>query len=394
MHCGRILFLVGLSLGAVLPQTAYAQGGSEHRGGVFIQPISQRWEFKDPLAQDSLQVVSATQMSSTIAIVSPLGPSWAWEVSWGYARGAVQFLNGGEQKLEGPTDVRLRLYGPLVRDKLLLTLGYNGPTGASHLDDEQFSALGILASPALGFAIPVLGTGSGATGGLVFAQRLGDWSLATGAAYEYRGQFSPVEALIAGQKSVTNLDPGDAIHYSLGVDRLVGPHRVALMATTDLFSDDQLSFPRKNGDDVVAATYRLGRNYRLLAQFDVAAPRFRQFSFVTQWRQRSRFTDGSGQQVPGSNGTVLDAQLNTVLGSPRGFGLVAQFGKRHDSGLAIDNNIVTASMNSFVVLGGLSIPLGGAFLEPFARLERGTIDLGPQATTARGVSYGVRLAPR
>ena len=51
--------------------------------------------------------------------------------------------------------------------------------------------------------------------------------------------FSPVAALSSGLSS-PKFDPGDAIHLSLGGDRLIGEHSLSIAAVADVYTDDKL----------------------------------------------------------------------------------------------------------------------------------------------------------
>jgi hypothetical protein len=386
---------VGLVAVSVTAMAGAGAQGSRRSSGVVVQALTQRWEFTDTLRQDSLRIASVTQMSFPVTVILDLTGSWTMDVQAAYAMGAVQLAGGAELPLNGVTDVRARVFGPIVKDRIMLTLGFNGPVGTTNLDEDQVAALRVIGAPALRFAVPVFGSGLSGTAGLVLAQQVAGWSLAAGAAWEYRGRYSPIEALIAGETAITNLDPAEAMHYSLGADRLVGPHRLAVLWGLDRFGEDRLSIPGQGtGPDEEFGSYRLGDAQRFLAQVDLAAPRFRQLSAAVQWRRRAGHTDTDGALVAGSSGRTLDAQLSAVLGSPRGFGLGLRLEWRNDSGLDVDDSFVTAAMRARSATLGITIPFGSAFLEPFARFEAGTLDLGPQATEARGVTYGVRLAPR
>jgi hypothetical protein len=388
MRSGPALFRQAAALLLVLPATVHGQNPP---ASVIIQPTVQRWEFSDTLRQGTLKVTSLEQAYLPVSSRLPMGADWNLDLSWAYARGSIAVGAEAPLELRGLTDVRVRLSGPIVRDHVLVTLGFNGPTGTVQLNEAQIDALRILGAPALQLGVPVFGTGIGGSGGLVFAGQLAGWAVAAGAAYEYRGRYSPVEALIAGAATITELDPAESMRYSLGVDRLVGPHRLSLLWSSDRFKDDRLGFP---GATDLHTTYRLGNNTRWYGQFDAFVPYFRQVTLSVERRTRAEFRDSEGILVPGSNGSVTAAALSGILGPPRGFGLLLGADLRKDSGLELDDTFVTAAMDARAFTLGVVIPMGAASLRPFARWESGTLDLGSQAAVASGVSYGVRLGPR
>lgn len=371
-------------------------GAAQARGGIVLAPTYQRWEFSDTVTQGSLRVGSVEQYAAPWAVILPFNQSGTWvaDVSGAYAwstmnRGAAT----DESRLDGPTDIRIRLVGPIVRDHLLLTLGYNAPNGVTKLKEQEVDQLGILASPSLAMAVPYFGVGRGGTAGLVLAQRVGRWALAFGGTYELRDRYTPEEIALASTKSKVQLDPADATHFTFGMDGLVGPHHVELMLTRDQFTENRLFFSEQ-GTDGASLSYKPGASVAFHGQFDFAAPRFRQLSVGIDRRQRSRFTDGEGREVAGSDGTFDRVYVSAILGSPRGFGVSARLAHRRDSGLSVDDSFITAAtaINGFAA--GVSIPAGNAFIDPFVQIDRGRFDLGAQSIRGKGLTYGIRVSPR
>jgi hypothetical protein len=299
---------------------------------------------------------------------------------------------GGQLALDGLSDLRLRLVGRVAGDQLLLTLGATLPTGKTGLAGPELDAQRILAAPVLAMPVPALGTGFGATAGIVVARRAGPWAIGLGTSYELRGEYQPVESAIAGVSSATDLDPGDALHFSVGADRLVGPHRLALVVAGDIYGEDQVSLA--SGSTSTTSTYKLGPTVRALAQLDLAAAGFRQMSFAGQVRRRSPFTGLDGAEVAGSSGTAFDVTLRMVRGRPRALGLVFGANATIDSGLEVDNSLATAGGSVFGATFGLSVPAGRSVFEPYVRWATGQIDTGPQSTTGTSLSVGLSLGSR
>lgn len=389
-------FTIGaLAMMVALRPTA-AQSHTQPTMSATLSPIWQRWTFTTPITQDSARLQRVEQMLFPMSVMLPFSESWSLDVIGGYAIGTVELESSQAAlrtlDLRGPTDVKLRLTGRMASDHLILTLGFNAPAGKTKLKGDDLEATQILGAPGLRMPAPVLGNGLGATGGLVVARRLFGWAVAVGSAYELRNSYSPIEAEISGVASPTDLDPGDAIHVSLGADRLLGDHRLVLAAIADFYGDDRLSMTQLGL--TASSTYRLGRTTAVLAQADLAVPAFREFTAFARLHHRAAFRDATGVTATGSDGNVFDAGLRATLGRPRGFGLVLRADAYIDSGLEIDESLATAATNMAVGTIGIAIPLGSASFVPYVRFQRGRIDTGPETSPVRGMTTGIILGPR
>jgi hypothetical protein len=384
----RVRGLVAAAVVAV----AVADAGAQERLALTAMPVYQAWTFADAIAQDSSTVSRVTQMAVPVGLSIPLGTRWALDVAAAYVRGTVEREGGTTLPLDGPSDVRVRLVGRLVGDHLLLTAGATLPTGKTGLAGDELKAQRLIGAPILRLPVPALGTGFGATAGLVVARRAGPWALALGTSYELRGAYQPVESAIAGAGASTDLDPGDAIHLSVGADRLVGQHRLALMVVGDIYGDDEISLGSAAGPQT--SSYRLGPTLRGLLQLDVAARGFRELSLYGQVRHRAAFTGIDGATVEGSSGTVFDAGFSSIIGRPRALGVIVRADVMIDSGLEVDNSLATAGGTVGGATLGLSIPMGRGALEPFVRWQMGRIDTGPASTSATALTAGVSLGVR
>lgn len=384
---GRRVFLVAVAIGTT--QSVDAQ----ERVVFTAQPTYQAWSFAEAIVQDSLRVSRVTQLAVPIGVSVPLGSNWAFDLVGAYVRGVVEQDGGGGQlTLNGPTDLRARIVGRLAGDQLLFTAGATVPTGKTGLAGSELEAQRLIGAPILRLPAPALGTGFGATAGLVMARRAGPWALALGTSYEVRGAYQPVESAIVGVTASTDLDPGDAIHFSVGADRLVGQHRLALMVVGDVYGDDQVSLASSTGSE--ASTYRLGPTVRAMVQVDLAARGFRELGINAQVRHRSAFTGIEGSKVAGSSGTVIDFVVNAVRGRPGAFALIVRADAMIDSGLEVDNSLATAGGSVAGALLGLSVPAGQGTIEPFVRWQTGRIDTGPASTSASVLTAGLSLGRR
>lgn len=210
----RAIQLTGalLLLAAGVPVASRAQGGGKLVGGVGsdVGVVYESWHFgSDGIPQPGLatgatsRVSSASQLSVPVSVQVPLGERWSVDASGAFASGTVKLaepdeLTGADEyTLRGMTDVRVRATGRVVGDNLLLTFGVNLPTGKTSLDRGEFAALRVLAAPALSFQSPVLGTGSSATVGAIYARQVAGWAWALGGSFELNRSYAPV-TLVAG----------------------------------------------------------------------------------------------------------------------------------------------------------------------------------------------------
>jgi hypothetical protein len=386
----------------MLLATAASLGAQERLTGqrsIAIGPVFQYWSFGDALSQDTVRVASASQLAIPLAASTSLGRRWSLDLSTAFATGSVKLESGagasGADKLtlSGLTDVKVRLVGRPAGDNAIVTLGINAPTGLTKLDPEQTGAIRVLGAPALRFTAPSFGSGFGATAGAVVTRQTAGWAWAFGASYELRSSYTPIEATISGVRSPTDLDPGDAIHLSIGADRLLGQHRMSFMLNSDLFGDDKISLGpvAGAGDD----TYKLGPAFTATWQLEVGSARFRDLVIYAVDRYRSKFTGVNGEKVEGSSGNVIDFGIGGTLGRPDALGYVMRLDGRYDGGLEVDNSITTAAMVAGGATLGLAIPVGRtSAVQPFVRAQFGQIDTGPENTSALGWALGLTIGAR
>lgn len=368
-----------------------------------VDPTFESWRFADALPEplrggsqpDTLFLRGASQWSMPLSALIPLGDRWTLDASAAYAMGSVHLarrdslLGTDRLTLNGLTDVKLRATGRLRGDNLLLTLGANLPTGTTRLDAEQLTALGVLAAPALRFQTPALGNGFGATTGLVAARQLWGWAWALGASYEMRGTYAPIAALSAGAPS-TDLDPGDALHLSLGTDGLAGASHMSLSVAADLYGHDRLTIGTATGTREVVG-YTLGPMYSGQWQADLALPGFRDAGAYLVDVYRTPFTRADGSRPRGAYGNEMDAGVTGRLALRRTLALVTGVDGQWQTGLQVDNTLATAAIRSAGATLGLEYTHGGLTLRPFAHGRLGTVDTGGLRTSATALDGGLTI---
>jgi hypothetical protein len=396
----RALVLAALAGVALAPDGAAAQ--ERLVGGLTwnVTPVLQQWSFAKPMAQDSLRVRGARQLVVPVSIATDVGRRLTLDVSTAYVRGEVvaDAASGASaaRRLDGPTDTKVRAVVRLVGDNVLVTAGANLPTGAVRLDDPQAEALRVLGAPALGLQAPVLGVGPGTTLGVVLAQRVGRWAVALASSVERRGAYTPLEASVAGVRAPTDLDPGEAIHVSLGVDGLSEGHRSSFFVTGTMFGQDRIDMTLPAGVHD-RQRYRLGPSASATWRIQAASGRVQDVTFTLVGRYRARFQNAEGKRVAGSDSYAGDVSLGWLVGPSPRKGLVVGVEGHYQSGVAFDNTITTAAFHGGGATLGAVFPLGRATVQPYGRVVLGRFDRGggkDNRTNGTGITLGLSVGGR
>lgn len=325
---------------------------------------------------DTTRVSSASQVTLPVAASSALGSGWRLDITALYGQGDVRYRTtnrtDASATLAGISDVRVRATGRLLRDNIVLTLGANVPSGRTELNVNEFSALRILAAPALGVSSAPVGAGASGLVGLVVAQEVRGWAVAYGTSYEARGRFQPVAALVAGTGTADFL-PGGVVRASLSADRLVGRHRLSLAAAADVFADDRLRNTTLGDSAARSDTrVRLGPVLSGDAQLQIAAPRVRELLTYASYRWRAPFAR-DGRTVEQSSGQYLEVGVRSVWPLATGRDLLIGADGRWHSGLGIDQGLPTAGVTSVGVTSGVQWSTGPLSLQPYVRGQLGTL---------------------
>ncbi len=390
-------------MSAAQASTVQAQGRLVDVRTVSTGAVLESWSFADPRAgSGSSAVRSARQLTIPIVVVVPVVAGLSLDAYAAYAKGTVSVGGGSggageEYELSGVSDVKLRLSGHLGRDNVLLTLGASLPSGATTLGTRQLQALSVLAAPALRFRTPTLGSGTSATTGLVVAGQAGSWALAAGGAFEFRGEYSPAQAISAGIASPT-LRPGHAVHVSLGADQIVANARQSVGLVADIYTSGQLRDLEAGDTD---QRFQLGPS--LAGTYQLQLPTGSgESTLYLLGRYRSNYKLG-GRTVIDS--WRLESEIGTVTLvplTPQASFRIGLDGRMHASpGLARDEERSLSSFaTSGIVAGGVTVglqygvPGGSVLLEPYVRAQRGQLDLGGVTRTATGTSLGLTLTSR
>jgi hypothetical protein len=364
--------------------------------------VYESWSFGNVIpGAGSSQVADAKQFTIPFTTVIPLREGWALDSYIAYANGTVTVdrgLGAGREELSvaGVNDVKLRLVGRLHGDNLLLTLGGNVPSGATGLKTRELEAMSVLAAPALRFRTPLLGSGPGGTVGLVYAGEAGPWAVAVGGAFDVRGNFAPGEALSAGVPKPT-LRAGNALHVSLGADRVAGPARENVSLILDYYTSGELNDPDA---DQTRLGFQLGPALTAAYQIQFTTRDVESVIYVLE-RYRTGFKIG-GAEVRDSWRSETELGLLNAMPLGRTASLrLSLDGRFHSANrAAFDDQTLASFAATGIVAGGATLGVqyllrDGAFaLEPFARGQAGKLDLGGPTRSATGLSAGITLSTR
>lgn len=353
---------------------------------------------------DSARISGVTQVSAPITGAWTLSDRWRVDVTALYARATVKYHDAATPAraqtatLSGVSDMRLRATGELIPDRLVLTAGINAPTGRTALTGAEFGVLRIVAAPGLGMGSTPVGAGASGTLGLVFARRLGPWSVAVGGSYEHRGTYQPVAALVAGSESA-EFRPGGVFRTSVTGDRTVGAHRLTLAFAADVFAKDELDAPRNavggstiaTGASIASTTVRLGPVVSADAQMLLSVPRFRQFMAYSSFRWRAPFLR-DGSTVKNSSGQYLDSGIRGALSLGPNRDFILGVDTRLHAGLGVDQGLPTSGVASGGLSAGVEIRRSLMFVQPYVRAQGGVLrqrGVGPDAPTQSFTGFGL-----
>src|SRR5260370_37624180 len=179
-----------------------------------------------------------------LVLVTPVGRSLSVDLTSYLVSGRVESYGGTTETLSGLTDTQLRMLYTVRRDRAVGSLSFNLPTGTHALSTSQFQVNGAVGSTYLAFPVSSFGTSLGVTGGLAYAQRVGEWNLGVSGSLRYLGSYAPFS------NDTLTYSPGLEGRVRAGADPLLG-HNARLRrgvpvraVATDLDSDSNALLSR------------------------------------------------------------------------------------------------------------------------------------------------------
>ncbi len=392
----RTRWLVAVTWYAGAAHAVAAQTTLLHSVGWSASPTASVWHFATPLPQSGgdLADVAETAMPFRVRFIRN---NWSADLTGAAAFGAVRFTtSSGDGRLltiAGPTDIKLRVSGPLLSDLTLLTVGVNVPTGKSNLNSEETSVLQVLAAPALQMPTVSFGIGLGVTVGLLRAFKGDGWAVAIGASGERRSEYSPVALALSSGTSETKLTPGLAAHVTVGLDRTMGQGRLSMLLVGDAYSEDKVRIGGLPAADS-SNDYTLGPQLSGTMQYEFGAAGWRESSISVGARARTQYADAVGAKVAGSSGTYFEGALNAVRGGPEGAGLIIGTDARWHSGLSFTEAMVGAAVSAVGITLGVDRAGHSTSTRFVVRGSYGTFDTGASRSAGMGLTVGFSIGAR
>lgn len=245
----------GLLLATIVSATAAAAQSpiySSASGGTGV--MARSYIFHGATALDH-----ASQFVVPIFAGMPIGRQVFVDVTSNYAFTEVAGSNGVVEQLDGFTDTQLRGTLTLGRDRAVLSLSVNLPTGVATVDPDQLTVVGNTAQTFLPFYVTNYGTGFGATTGLAVAYPFGSWNLGAAGALRYVNGYQPVRGVTG------DYQPGVEGRIRVGADRLLGERsRLTLGLTWTNFATDEFT------GQLQASDFRYRPGSRFIGEFGLA----------------------------------------------------------------------------------------------------------------------------
>jgi hypothetical protein len=161
---------------------------------------------------------TVSQLGMPVAWIVPFSDKFNMDISTNYANSQVTSTGTATSSISGLTDAQLRGNYTLGDNAAIVTLGVNVPSGQYKVASAQQTAAGQIGNDFLLYPVSSMGNGLAVTGGVGFAQTLGDWNLGLGASFRYSSSFDAYEV----QSTVLRFTPGSEARLRVGLDRPVG----------------------------------------------------------------------------------------------------------------------------------------------------------------------------
>ena len=256
------------------------------------------FELRGYSFDQGLTVKSTSQWHVPVIAVAPVGRKVSVDLLTHYASSTLETI-AGTSTLSGLTDTQLRGLYTVTRDRLVVSLSLNLPTGQDDLTAEEFNVAGAIGSNYLSFPVSNVGTGFAATGGVAWAQRAGTWSVGLSGAYRYQGTYAPLADSSAG----LDYTPGSEFRVRAGADRLLGQKsRLLLGLTLSTFSTDEYV----GTGQLASGRYKPGP--RLIGEFGIARQFDRSTLTVVAWDYFRTAGDTNNSSDPRTEENVFNME--------------------------------------------------------------------------------------
>lgn len=238
---------------ALLVATSSASGQMLQDAAVIASPSFTQFTFDLSTGKRTV-----SQFAVPIVVVLPFGERVSVDVSTAFASSTVTVADAKSSEISGLTDTQIRANVRLASERVLLTVGLNIPTGQYSVPENQQEAAGQIGNDFLYFPISSMGNGLAATGGIAYAQPMGDWNVGVGASARKSTEFGA----FADQTSDVRFTPADEYRAQFNADRPVGDGSLALGLTYSAFGADIADGTTYSTGDRVIATAGWSFPYR------------------------------------------------------------------------------------------------------------------------------------
>lgn len=210
---------------------------------VLIQPTGSSYTFGEGSTARTVE-----QVSLPMAFIFPIHRRFTLDLTTAAAYTRVVHGDSTVSEIYGATDTQLRANIQVMMDRLMLTLGVNGPSGQYFVDSTQLEAAGRIGNDFLAFPISSMGNGPAGTVGLAGALPLLGFNLGVGASLRKSFEFVPYGS---GTGEIT-YQPGDEMRLRLSAERALWLGTASLGVTLSSFGDEVAnSTTYSTGDRVI-----------------------------------------------------------------------------------------------------------------------------------------------
>ena len=254
-----ILILVAWSVRGASSQIPGAQQNNR-QGSLTVFPVFQRWSVQDGNA--------FSETSVEFSLFQPIGRQTTISL-----RGAGASAGGDITSLSGLADAQLAIQHRLEKQHLVLSLGFNLPSGHKELTSDEFQTSLLLSNRFFDLQTPNFGTGLNINPGVIWAFQMSEnVVLGLGGSYQYKGKFKPLEGL-------GDYDPGDEFLLTAGMDVAPGSTETASVDIVfTAYGKDKL-----DGEEVFASGNKVVANLQYRKYYD-----YDQLRVLARYRTRAR----------------------------------------------------------------------------------------------------------
>jgi hypothetical protein len=209
-----------------LGTTCEAQVISGQTASASFGVCSQSWELRTENDMTKL-----SQQAFPITLFLPLKNNYQLTI---FTSAALTSLDNSqsESSLDGFNDTKIQFVGSFSRDRYLLSLAVNLPSGRKSLGPEEVEIAQLLSLDFLNLPVKNFGEGIKVSMSLVRAFQLRSTVWGLGAGYQYNGDYQPYHDL-------TDYKPGDRAYLSYGVSLIADKVKLSGDLTYILYQADE-----------------------------------------------------------------------------------------------------------------------------------------------------------